>query len=40
MVVEGEALLGGDTVEVDAGNKIMGAFWFVTFLSIAGELLL
>lgn len=38
-MVEGEALLEGDTVEEeDAGNKIMGAFWFGTFLWIAGKI--
>lgn len=44
MVVEGEALLLGEgmvvvvVVEVDEGIKIMGAFWFGTFLSIAGKI--
>lgn len=36
-MVEGEALPGGAMAEADAGNKIMGAFWFGTFLSIADQ---
>jgi hypothetical protein len=47
MAVEGEALLEGDTVAaaavvvvvgmVDARSRITEAFWFVTFLWIAGS---